>query len=358
MNTKQSATDTDPAGPEWLLHDELVRLRQWASDKVFPLPTGIGPFTVGASESCDIQLDDPNRQISRRHAQLERDDAQVWVLRDLGSKNKLRVDGARVELAVLEPGLEIGIGGVTLLAESTRAIALRSFLKRIIGYAGQDEAVDLALRAIRLATKHRAPLVITSAHDALCVARSIHRLTRGAERPFVLCDPRREVGESNYERGLDALANAVGGTLCFRSDRLPDDVSEAMATLRGDKPQVQIFICGPGPRRTKASPAWDAASPIVVPPLTSRPPAEIVSVVSAYGSDAVASLGPQAKFSTADRDWVVDHDCATLTDIERAALRLVALRLTSSMTGAAKLLGLNRQSLSDWWKSRTGRDRE
>jgi hypothetical protein len=62
---------------------------------------------VGRSHDCDVVLDDPN--VSRRHAELRRQ-GDTWMVADLGSTNGLKVNGRRVEHAVLKPGDEITLG--------------------------------------------------------------------------------------------------------------------------------------------------------------------------------------------------------------------------------------------------------
>jgi Protein of unknown function (DUF3662)/FHA domain len=62
---------------------------------------------LGRSRECDLVLDDPN--VSRRHAELRRQD-DTWIVADLGSTNGVKVNGRRVEHAVLKPGDEIILG--------------------------------------------------------------------------------------------------------------------------------------------------------------------------------------------------------------------------------------------------------
>src|SRR6185503_8160289 len=143
-----------------------------------------------------------------------------WVLRDLSSKNGLRLDGARRTEIVLEPGAEIGIGGLTLIAESMRSVALRGFLARLLGWrSDRIEVIDHALRSIRMAATRRVALILCGEGDLVPIAGSIHRHSLGHDRPFVVCDPRRrQVGATvrsaeNYASGMQALAAAQGGTL-------------------------------------------------------------------------------------------------------------------------------------------------
>src|SRR5436189_1141538 len=62
---------------------------------------------LGRSRECDLVIDDPN--VSRRHAELRREE-DTWIVADLGSTNGVKVNGRRVEHAVLKPGDEITLG--------------------------------------------------------------------------------------------------------------------------------------------------------------------------------------------------------------------------------------------------------
>jgi len=75
----------------------------------FPLKEQ-GPTTIGRDPANDIVLEDTT--VSRRHAQIERQDGDV-VLTDLGSSNGTFVNGRRVQQAPLRPGDEVVIGGCT-----------------------------------------------------------------------------------------------------------------------------------------------------------------------------------------------------------------------------------------------------
>lgn len=68
------------------------------------------PITIGRAPDCDCHVMEPS--VSRRHAQLRRVDA-TWLLRDLGSSNGTRVNGARVtEEIEVRPGDHLSLGGV------------------------------------------------------------------------------------------------------------------------------------------------------------------------------------------------------------------------------------------------------
>jgi len=64
---------------------------------------------IGRHSECDIRIDIP--QISRRHCCLAMAYDRV-LIRDLGSRNGLRVNGRLIDEAQLHPGDEIAIGPV------------------------------------------------------------------------------------------------------------------------------------------------------------------------------------------------------------------------------------------------------
>jgi pSer/pThr/pTyr-binding forkhead associated (FHA) protein len=346
-----ASTKTDAAASEWEIDDAVIRLRRWGSDALHALPAPpTAEATIGAADSCTFRLHDATGRVSRLHARLMRDDRR-WVLRDLGSKNGVRADGARRSEIVLEPGVEIGLGGVTLIAESSRSVVLRGYLARMLGWGSdQTETVDHALRAIRLAVTHRAALVLCGDGDLVPTARSIHRHTLGAARPFIVCDPRRRSGKAtvrsaeNYDTGMQAFIAATGGTLCVRGRRLPRDFRDVVAAIRDPAAQVQLVVC--------AESAEDCepflAVPINIPPLAGRE-RELDRIITEYADDAIEALGaPRTGFQPEDRAWVRRYSAATLPDIEKATLRLVAIRDSRNISSAAGLLGMAPVSLSRW----------
>lgn len=69
------------------------------------------PLVVGR-RAGDLVLDDP--LVSGRHCQISGQDGG-WLLEDLGSTNGTLVDGKPVREILLDPGVEITIGGVRLI---------------------------------------------------------------------------------------------------------------------------------------------------------------------------------------------------------------------------------------------------
>src|SRR6185503_7575009 len=125
---------------------------------------------------------------------------------------------------------------------------LRPFLARLLGWAS-GEMIDVALRSIDLASNHRAHLVLQDAGDLVPIAQSLHRRILGADRPFVVCDPRRgntrasARSPANLESGVDAFRAASGGSLCVRRKRLPDDFAAIVPRLRRVHDVQYIIVC-------------------------------------------------------------------------------------------------------------------
>ena len=74
--------------------------------------------TFGRIAENDVVLYDPN--ISRRHFQILEDGGQ-YVLKDLGSSNGTRVNGARADQQILDDGDEISAGEAVFVFSSQQA---------------------------------------------------------------------------------------------------------------------------------------------------------------------------------------------------------------------------------------------
>ena len=71
-----------------------------------PVPLLKKKLLVGRRDSCDIALRFPN--VSSQHCELELLDG-YWMIRDLGSSNGVKVNGARVRARWLMPGDEVAV---------------------------------------------------------------------------------------------------------------------------------------------------------------------------------------------------------------------------------------------------------
>jgi len=112
---------------------------------------------------------------------------------------------------------------------------------------------------------------------------------------------------------------------------------------------VQLVVCAD--ERDADHPFLVRPAPIHLPPLAERA-AEIDRVIAEYAADACAELGVSpGSFTKSDHAWVRGH-ATTLAEIDKAALRLVALRTSRNMSDAATRLGMAPVSLSRWFGRR------
>jgi hypothetical protein len=346
-------TTTNILPEEWAVNDDVWRLRAWGTDLVYTLHADRHPGPViGSASACAIQVQDRTRRTSREHAQLHRVQGR-WAVIDRGSKNGLYRDGAKLDRFMLTPGVEIGLGGgVTLVAESSRLIALRSALARMLGWGpASAEALDLALRAIRFAAQRRMTLVLCGA-DLIPLAEELHRLTLTPARPFVHVNPRRSTSESAWNRtrcapsGIAALAAAAGGTVCLSTRYPPADLRSLMRGFRRPECQTQLIVC--------SDQATDAelfnAAPIVIPPLSARKE-ELDRIIDEYAVDAAGPLGLGDHWlSSAERTWIRGN-LPTLAEIQKATIRLAAIRRAGSMSRGAADLGISHVAMLKWLRT-------
>ncbi len=233
----------------------------------------------------------------------------------------------------------------------------RGFCARILGWSGEHAvAVENALRSIHLSLTHCAALVLLGEGDLVPIAQALHRRTIGAEHPFVVCDRRRVNTRAsarspmNYESGMAAVRAARGGTLCVLRARVPRDFSSVVALVRDPAASVQLIVCED--ERHAMDPFLALPAPIRVPSLKARV-SELPRVVDEYALDAIGTLGAgDAGFTDADRTWVLEHAASTLSEIEKATLRLVALRMAGTLRGAAERLGMTWVALGQWFGRR------
>ncbi len=228
---------------------------------------------------------------------------------------------------------------------------LRAFLARILGWTNK-EAIEHALRSIELSASYRTVLVLLGDRGIVPLAMALHRRIVGADRPFILSDPRQPDrratvrAPTNRNSGVEAVRAAKGGSLCLRQDRMPHDRGSMAALVRGPGAPVQIIICGGA--QDALHPYLLRPAPILIPPLRTRT-SELPRIVDEYAADAISALGASAtSFTGADRRWVLNHATRTLSEIEAATLRLVALRQAGSVLGAARRLGISHTALSQW----------
>lgn len=233
--------------------------------------------------------------------------------------------------------------------------ALRGYVERILGWENTG-AVDRALRSIHLGATHQAALVLQGDGDLVPIALALHRRALAADAPFVVGDPRRGNtpasvrSPANFQRCLAAFEAARGGTLCIRAQRLSSDFPQVVAAVREPSACVQLTVCcGAG---GDGDPLLAVPAPLDVPPLRERA-GELERILDEYALDAVAALGVREALTGPDRDWILEHAATSLAEIEKATLRLTAIRMSPTASAAAARLGMSLVSLSRWIERRS-----
>jgi hypothetical protein len=226
---------------------------------------------------------------------------------------------------------------------------LRGYIGRLLGWTNTS-AIDHALRSIDLARKHHAQLVLCGHGDLVPLAYGLHRRAFGTDAPFIVCDPRRGDtpatvrSPANLANAAAAFDAAAGGSLCVRRRRPPHDFSSLVTRLRSSR-DVQ-YIC-----LDEDSLQWLVRpGPIEVPSIVTRA-GELPRSVDEYVFDAIVELAPprDLTLNERDRNWLLEHAAtSSLAEIEKATLRMVALRCSANLSHAAARLGMAPVSLSRW----------
>lgn len=99
-----------------------------------------GPLiTLGRATDCTIPIKD--RYLSRRHAEIAFD-ANIWIVRDLGSVNGTQLNGSRlVGSAPLRPGDKIGLGDTEIVFDADEATSQ----SKLVALDSDSHATNLAI---------------------------------------------------------------------------------------------------------------------------------------------------------------------------------------------------------------------
>jgi predicted component of type VI protein secretion system len=337
------STSTDRGGRVgWGIEDPVIRLREWGSDRVYSLPDSPIEWTLGSAATCQLRLRDRTARISREHAKLV-PFAGGWKLHDQKSKNGLFRDGVRRLELTLTPGLEIGIGGLCLIAESRQLIALRGLLCRLLGWSADCQVdVDQALRSLREWAARRVSLVLMGEGNLDTVARRLHTATLGADVPFVAC--------GKQDSGMATLQAAQHGTLW--APKLPQDFAAVAVSLLEMDNRTRLMLHA---RRAKeaAKAAITLARPalIALPPFTARH-AELERILQECADDAAVALGARgAGVTPRDFERLARFKYRGFAALEATIRRVVALR-TWGVSHGAHRLGISHVALSRWARRR------
>ncbi|MEP6864765.1 MAG: FHA domain-containing protein [Deltaproteobacteria bacterium] len=321
----------------WGIEDGVDALRILATAVTFDLAAP--EIVIGGAADCGIVLDDPTRCVSRHHAKLVRQDTKL-VVSDSGSTNGIWQDGERRLSFELSPGCQVKIGGVTLVAESPRLRVLRAYLERAIGWGeSRREDVDNAIAAIRGAVRSRAALALCGMKQLVDVARSLHVLTMGSARPFVVADEDHEIDE------------AGGGTLCIDLARTSRTDAAALALdFQDTSERGQLVVCAQT-RADIAALALERVFVMELPMLTTRRE-EFEQLIHMYIDDAVRDLGADGPaLNEHEMTWLRHVPIDSLTELEELARRLVAVRNWGPTAGAQRL-GITHVALGKWLRRR------
>jgi DNA-binding NtrC family response regulator len=133
--------------------------------------------------------------------------------------------------------------------------------------------------------------------------------------------------------------------------RLPWNFDQMMKLFWRPGNTAQLMLCVEGTRTTFAE-----AAQIDIPSLTSRR-SEWPRILNECIAEACHALhAPQNYLDDDEREWILrcstlDAD-PTVADIEKAALRVIAIKLTGRPAAAAKILGMAPVSLERWLQRR------
>lgn len=347
---------TAVAPAEWAINDEVIRLREWATGTVHLLTGARSRLMIGTAPTCAIRVMDPLGRVAPEHAVIERQHGG-WIIVARDDGRGLLVDGAARERAELRPGIELSLGGgVTLIAESLRLIALREELARMLGWSpARQEAVDLALRRVRDHDLHRRVLILSGDHDdreLVPIAAELHRLTLGDGLPFVVYDPNRRAVEAEQApirtfAELPAALEAAGdGTLCLlHSKTRRKELIPLYFQVLPQSCKTHLVRCAGRAEIEK---------PLIVIPTLDQRRTEHDRLINEYVQAAAERLycARRVKLSAADRSWLRTNACGSLAELQEATLRLVAVRDAGSLNAAAPLLGISHVALGKWLAKR------
>ncbi len=186
---------------------------------------------VGADPACGLVLND--RSVSRKHLIIESVDGRLRV-KDLGSRNGTHLGATRIHEA------EIPLGTVLRLGDSSIAVHPRWYLREMTPSTAREfgdlYGESLAQREVFAILERVAPSNVTvllegeSGTGKELAARSIHRASTRAAKPYVVFDCASVPGELaeselfGHKKGafsgatgdrLGAFTQADGGTLCL-----------------------------------------------------------------------------------------------------------------------------------------------
>jgi hypothetical protein len=251
--------------------------------------------------------------------------------------------------------LRLSGGPLTCVTEGTEGIAvrdreLRVFCRRLLGSSeARSVQVDDAVDGVISAVARGLPIALRGTSDLVPVAYALHRRILGANRPFIVCDPRRYEGEGsvcappNRRTVALALEAAVDGSICLRSRRLPADFDRLCQSVRDAVPFPTVFVCLHSDDRLRDL----LCRPLEIPPLAARA-AESHRLFQEALDEAATALGTKRlQLPRQARQGVLER-VASFAELEKTALRIVALATARNPSQAAERLRMAPVSLKRW----------
>ncbi len=203
-------------------------------------------LTIGTAADNDLVLQDET--VSRYHAELRADGAGI-VVRDMGSRNGIRVGEIVVREACVPPGQRLHLGGATVRVERA-GLGQVPILggDSLAGIRARSPAMRRVLEQVRLLAPASAAVLIIgeSGTGKERVAQALHELSERSGGPFVTVDcgalsPTLLLSDLfGHERGAftgatsaraGAFERAHGGTLFL--DEVGELPLDQQATLLG-----------------------------------------------------------------------------------------------------------------------------
>src|SRR5205085_6092497 len=127
------------------------------------------------------------------------------------------------------------------------------------------------------------------------------------------------------------------------SNRLPKDFDLLANSLRDRAKMAVLFVCLHSHDRVTRV----LCNPVEIPPLDQRP-AEVARLLHEYLDEAAHAFGVRRPELTEPMQQAIFHDARSLSELEKVALRLVALRNTPNVNQAAQWLNMAPVSLNRW----------
>jgi transcriptional regulator with AAA-type ATPase domain len=329
------------------------------------------PVTIGRGASCEICV--PTSATSREHARVGRD-GPICIVRDLGSKNGVFVDGRRIEVAPLQHGSVLRAGGCVGVVVEAAPHDTEGFRELAQGLFGGG-SLSTAAHQGELAARSGLNIVLEaeSGSGKERFARAVHEWS-GCSGPFVAINcsalPANlaEAELFGYQRGAFTGAErsqsgyfraATGGTL-FLDELLELPLAIQAKLLRAVERRevIPLGATTPIPFDTQIVAATQVALTeaveqgrvrldlfarlngvtIRIPPLRDRRE-DVMPLFYRFLANtarpSTPTLSPGAVESLCVHDWPLN-----VRELEAVAHRLAVLHATANTIGASEVAAL------------------